>query len=68
MLRELTAFLSLFSLLSLIMGMDAMFLMFGLGALLLLAADLLLPRFVRTAVTDEVRGATALPTRDRATV
>jgi len=64
MLRELTAFLSLFSLLSLIMGMDAMFFMFGLGALLLLAADLLLPRFVKGAVRD----ATELPTRGRATV
>ena len=68
MLRELTAFLSLFSLLSLIMGLDAMFTMFGLGALLLLAADLLLPRFVRGAVRGKVRDATALPTRDRVSV
>lgn len=68
MLREMTAFLSLFSLLSLIMGMDAMFFMFGLGALLLLAADLLLPRFVRGTARDTVRDATALSTRDRATV
>ena len=68
MLRELTAFLSLFSLLSLIMGMDAMFFIFGLGALLLLAVDLLLPRFVRGAVRDEVRNATALSTRDRVSV
>jgi hypothetical protein len=64
MLRELTAFLSLFSLLSLIMGLDAMVFLFGLGALLLLAADLLLPRFVEGAA----REAPALPTRDRVTV
>ena len=68
MLRELTAFLTLFSLLSLIMGMDAMFFMFGLGALLLLAADLLLPRLVRGAVRDKVTDATTLPTRNRVTV
>lgn len=68
MLRELTAFLSLFSLLSLIMGMDAMVFIFGLGALLLLAADVLLPRFVRGAVREAGRDATVLLTRDRLTV
>jgi hypothetical protein len=61
MLRELTAFLSLFSLLSLIMGLEGMVFIFGLGAVLLLAADLLLPRFVGVAV----REGPALSTRDR---
>jgi hypothetical protein len=61
MLRELTAFLSLFSLLSLILGLEGMVFIFGIGAILLLAADLLLPHFGGSAV----REAQALPTRDR---
>ena len=47
MLRELIAFLSLFSVLSLVMGIAGMAFIFGLGALVLLAADLLLSHFLR---------------------
>lgn len=53
MLQEFAAFLSLFSLLSLVVQLGGMARLFGLSALTLLAIDLLLRHFTKTAARVE---------------